>query len=67
MDKYLLQAVTLITVAIATVSAAIMVAFAPPTPSMGQELVDLAEWQEEVLLIAEQDREHLHRNGAFSK
>jgi hypothetical protein len=67
MDKYLLQAVTLITVAIATVSAAVIVAFAPPTPPMGQELVDLVEWQEEILLIAEQDRDYLRRNGAFSK
>lgn len=67
MDKYLLQAVTLITVAFAVVSTAVTLAFGPPVPSMEQELNDLAAWQEEVLLIAEHDRNHLHRNGAFSK
>lgn len=63
----LFKAITLITAITAAIAAAVTVSFGTPGPTMDQELTDLAVWQDEVVLIAEHDREHLRRNGAFSK
>jgi hypothetical protein len=63
----LFKAITLITVCAAAIAAAAIVSFGTPGPSMDQELIDLAVWQDEVVLIAEHDRDYMHRNGAFGK
>lgn len=61
------KAITLITVCAAAIAAAVIVSFGTPGPSMDQELSDLAAWQVEVVLISQHDKDHLRRNGAFSK
>ena len=63
----LFKAVTLITACAAAIAAAVIVSFGTPGPSMDQESSDLATWQDEVVLISQHDKDHLRRNGAFSK
>lgn len=61
------KAITLITACITVIATAVMVSFGTPGPSMDQELLDLAAWQDDVVLISQHDKDHLRRNGAFSK
>lgn len=68
MDKYISQAVTLITAAVAVLSTVVIITFGPPAPSIEQEMLDLATWQEEVVQLAkEQDGAALRHSAAFGK